>query len=113
SLMVGRSVLLAVEKSPPKPGKPVLEVQNLEVSDNRGQPAVNRFSMAVREGEIFGIAGVEGNGQSELVEALTGLRKIQAGSVALDGRNTTGTNTRQLIDLGIAHVPEDRHKFGL
>lgn len=113
SMMVGRSVLLQVEKRAAKPGNTVLQLEGLQVRDNRGQMAVNGLSMAVREGEIFGIAGIEGNGQTELVEALTGLRKPEGGHVRLDGRDVTGAATRRLIDAGLAHVPEDRHKFGL
>jgi general nucleoside transport system ATP-binding protein len=113
SLMVGRSVLLEVEKRPAEPGKPVLQIEGLEVKDNRGHMAVDGLSLQVRAGEIFGIAGIEGNGQSELVEALTGLRKAQRGTIRLDGRDITSIPTRTLIDLGLAHVPEDRHKHGL
>ncbi len=113
SLMVGRTVLLQVDKRPRQPGKAVLEIADLAVKDNRGHMAVDGLSLTVREGEIFGIAGIEGNGQTELVEALTGLRKSLGGAVRLDGRNVAGMATRQLIDLGVAHVPEDRHKFGL
>ncbi|HUP27565.1 MAG TPA: ABC transporter ATP-binding protein [Chloroflexia bacterium] len=113
SLMVGRSVLLQVEKKEAHPGKTVLDVQQLGVKDNRGHMAVDGLDMQVREGEIFGIAGIEGNGQTELVEALTGLRKPAKGHISLDGRDITQTGTKELIDMGIAHVPEDRHKHGL
>src|SRR5436190_3428594 len=113
SLMVGRTVLLEVEKRPAQPRKPVLVISGLQARDNRGQMALDNFDLTVREGEIFGIAGIEGNGQSELVETLTGLRKAQGGSTTLDGRDITTTRTRKLIDMGIAHVPEDRHKYGL
>ncbi|HYO51080.1 MAG TPA: ABC transporter ATP-binding protein [Chloroflexia bacterium] len=113
SLMVGRSVLLQVDKRPAKPGKPVLEIENLQVKDNRGQFAVDGLDLTVREGEVFGIAGVEGNGQTELVEALTSLRKVSHGKISFDGRDITNANTRSLIDMGVAHVPEDRHKHGL
>ncbi|MDQ6693747.1 MAG: ABC transporter ATP-binding protein, partial [Chloroflexota bacterium] len=113
SLMVGRSVLLQVDKKPARMGKAVLEVKELEVKDNRGQPAVDKLGLTVREGEIFGIAGIEGNGQTELVEALTGLRKIMHGSMTLDGREVTTARTRELVDRGLSHVPEDRHKHGL
>lgn len=113
SLMVGRSVLLEVAKKPAKIGEPVLRIDGLEVKDNRGQAAVDKLNLEVRAGEIFGIAGVEGNGQTELVEALTGLRKIQHGKVTLVDRDVTLMGTRELIDNGLAHVPEDRHKHGL
>ncbi len=113
SLMVGRSVLLQVAKKPARIGETVLRVEELEVKDNRGQMAVDRLNMQVRAGEIFGIAGVEGNGQTELVEALTGLRKVQHGRMTLVDRDVTLMGTRELIDSGLAHVPEDRHKHGL
>ncbi len=113
SMMVGRTVMLQVEKRPPSFGKPVLAVRDLYVKDNRGQMAVDGLSLEVREGEILGIAGIEGNGQTELVEALTGLRKLQQGHIMLDGRDVTYVPTRTLIDYGMAHVPEDRHKHGL
>jgi simple sugar transport system ATP-binding protein len=113
SMMVGRTVLLQVEKRPPNFGEPVLVVQDLYVKDNRGHMAVDGLSLQVREGEILGIAGIEGNGQTELVEALTGLRKLQQGRIILDGRDVTYVPTRTLIDYGLAHVPEDRHKHGL
>jgi len=113
SLMVGRTVLLEVEKRPPKFGKPTLVIDNLQARDNRGHMAVDGLSLAVREGEIFGIAGIEGNGQTELVETLTGLRKPAGGKITLSGRDVTTATTDALIDFGIAHVPEDRHKYGL
>jgi ABC-type uncharacterized transport system ATPase subunit len=113
SLMVGRDVILEIKKKPANPGKPALVIDNLQVKDNRGQMAVDGLSLEVREGEIFGIAGIEGNGQTELVEALTGLRKASGGAIRLDGREVTHTATSALIDQGLAHVPEDRHKHGL
>ena len=113
SMMVGRSVLLNVAKKGAQPGKPVLQIDSLVVKDNRGHTAVNGLNLGVREGEIFGIAGIEGNGQTELIEAITGLRRASSGTIRLDGRDVTTTPTRKLIELGIAHVPEDRHKFGL
>ncbi|HYP21184.1 MAG TPA: ABC transporter ATP-binding protein [Chloroflexia bacterium] len=113
SLMVGRSVLLEVKKKPANIGEAVLSIVGLEVKDNRGHLGVDGLSMQVRAGEIFGIAGIEGNGQTELVEALTGLRKVHRGKIMLDTRDVTLTGTRQLIDQGLAHVPEDRHKHGL
>jgi simple sugar transport system ATP-binding protein len=113
SLMVGRDVILEIKKKPANPGKAVLAIDNLQVKDNRGQMAVDGLSLEVREGEILGIAGIEGNGQTELVEALTGLRKPIGGKITLSGREVTQTPTRVLIDRGLAHVPEDRHKYGL
>lgn len=113
SLMVGRTVLLQVDKRPAKFGKPVLEVENLLVYDNRKHIVVDGLNLVVREGEIFGIAGIEGNGQTELVETLTGLRKSSGGTVKLDGKEVTHAVTSSLNDRGLAHVPEDRHKYGL
>jgi ABC-type uncharacterized transport system ATPase subunit len=113
SLMVGRDVILAVEKAPARPGDPVLVVENLQVRDNRNHVAVDGLSVEVKAGEILGVAGVEGNGQSELVEALTGLRKAMSGHVRLAGREVTNASANTLIDAGLAHVPEDRHKHGL
>lgn len=113
SLMVGRSVLLEVEKRPAKPGDPILEVSNLQVYDNRKHLAVDHLDLTIRGGEIFGVAGIEGNGQTELIEALTGLRKASGGTVKLDKKDVTHALTSKLIDNGLAHVPEDRHKYGL
>ena len=112
-LMVGREVILTVEKEPAKPGKDVLQVENLRVQDNRGIEAVRNVSFNVRTGEILGIAGVQGNGQTELVEALTGLRPVISGHVALDGVDGTGKPPRSLIESGLAHIPEDRQRHGL
>lgn len=113
SLMVGRSVLLQVDKKPSQPGQTVLTIENLVVLDNRKHAAVDGLNLQVRGGEIFGIAGIEGNGQTELVEALTGLRKPQSGKISVGERDVTHARTRDLINLGLAHVPEDRHKHGL
>jgi simple sugar transport system ATP-binding protein len=113
SMMVGRDVILAVDKGPAKPGEPVLAVENLQVRDNRNHVAVDGLSVEVRAGEILGIAGIEGNGQSELVEALTGLRKVTGGHIKIAGRDVTNATPNALIDAGLAHVPEDRHKHGL
>ena len=97
----------------PVAAAPVLEVQGLRVRNTRGQFAVDDVSFSIAPGEIFGIAGVEGNGQSELVEALTGLRPTAAGSVHLDGRDMTNRPPNALITAGLAHIPEDRQKYGL
>ena len=113
SLMVGRSVLLQVDKKPAAPGKVTLQVDNLVVLDNRKHTAVDSLSLEVRAGEIFGIAGIDGNGQAELVEVLTGLRKASSGTIKLEGKDVTHATTNNLIDNGLAHVPEDRHKYGL
>jgi ABC-type uncharacterized transport system ATPase subunit len=113
TLMVGRDVEFSIEKGPSEPGRPVLQVEGLEVADDRGLPAVRHLDLEVRAGEIFGIAGVEGNGQRELVEALAGMRAKQGGRVVIDGHDVTRSRPRQVIDLGVGHVPEDRTKHGL
>ncbi len=113
SMMVGREVLLRVNKAPARPGETVLEVENLEVLDDRGNPAVWGVSFEVRAGEVLGIAGVQGNGQTELVEALTGLRTPLAGRVRILGKEFTSAHPRWILEQGIAHVPEDRQRDGL
>jgi simple sugar transport system ATP-binding protein len=112
-LMVGRDVLLRVEKADRAPGEELLEVRDLAVRDDRGLPAVRDVSFDVRAGEIVGIAGVDANGQSELIEALMGLRKPEAGSVRVAGRDVTGRDTRDALDAGIGCIAEDRHRRGL
>ncbi len=112
-LMVGREVLLEVEKSPREPGEEVLTVDSLSVDDDRGVPAVRDVSFRVREGEVFGIAGVDGNGQSELVEAITGLRSPADGTVTFEGEDVTGYSRRERTEAGMAYVPEDRQERGL
>ncbi|KXF78850.1 heme ABC transporter ATP-binding protein [Paramesorhizobium deserti] len=115
-LMVGRRVLLRVQKGEAKPGAVKLTVESLNVRDNRGCPAVDNVSFNVRAGEIVGIAGVAGNGQSELIETIAGIRKALSGKVTLDGQpvDVTGrTNPAELRQRGLAHVPEDRHHMGL
>ena len=111
-LIVGRDVLLRVEKTDAKPNGTVLEVTNLHVSGKIG-PAVKDVSFRVRSGEIVGIAGSEGNGQTELIEALSGLIRSFGGRVEFDGKDITNRTARELKELGIAHIPEDRHKRGL
>jgi ABC-type uncharacterized transport system ATPase subunit len=113
ALMVGRQVALRVSKQPAKPGDVVLEVSDLRVDDERGQHAVDGVSFQVRAGEILGIAGVQGNGQTELCEALMGLLPAAGGSVRLDGREITAHSPRQRIRDGIGYVPEDRQADGL
>jgi ABC-type uncharacterized transport system ATPase subunit len=113
AMMVGREVLLEVEKEPAQPGEVVLDVQNLVVTDERGVGVVQDVSFQVRGGEILGVAGVQGNGQTELVEALTGLRSAQGGMISLNGQHMPFENPRAMIESGSAHVPEDRHKHGL
>ena len=113
SMMVGRDVILEVEKEPSKPGEVVLEVENLHVLDDRNLTALDGVSLHVREGEVLGIAGVQGNGQTELVEALTGLRPIESGRVTMLGSDISGTSPRKVREIGSAHVPEDRQRDGL
>jgi general nucleoside transport system ATP-binding protein len=111
-MIVGRDVLLRVEKTDAEPRDTVLEVTGLNVGGRHG-PAVNDVSFQVRSGEIVGIAGIEGNGQTELIEALAGLCTASAGTIEFEGKNVTHLNARRLKELGIAHIPEDRHKRGL
>ncbi|MFL7791179.1 MAG: ABC transporter ATP-binding protein [Anaerolineae bacterium] len=112
-MMVGREVILQVDKEPAQPGGGVLAVQDIHVLDDRGTVAVNGVSLQVRAGEVLGIAGVQGNGQTELVEALTGLRKIEGGKVTILGQDTTHATPREITEIGTAHVPEDRQRDGL
>lgn len=112
-MMVGRAVQLEVERTPARPGETVLTVNDLVVLDEQHQVAVDGVSFDVRAGEVLGIAGVQGNGQTELVEALTGLRSPQSGQVSLIGQETTRSRPRQITELGSAHVPEDRQRDGL
>lgn len=113
SMMVGRDVKFSVDKAVCNPGKVVLEIKDLTVRNNRGLQAVKNLSLSVRSGEILGIAGVDGNGQSELVEALTGLRPAEKGTILVNGKDITKTSIRERIGAGIGHIPEDRHKHGL
>lgn len=112
-LMVGRKVKLSVDKSPHTPGEVVLEIKNLNFKDERGVQKVKDLSLSVRRGEILGIAGVDGNGQSELVELLTGILKADSGSVLLKNQEITKETADQIIEAGISSIPEDRHKRGL
>ncbi|OLE19117.1 MAG: heme ABC transporter ATP-binding protein [Actinobacteria bacterium 13_1_20CM_4_68_12] len=112
-MMVGREVLLRVEKPVSDPGDPVLTVDDLHVFDDRGLEAVRGVSIEVRGGEIVGIAGVDGNGQTELIDAITGLRKAASGRVAIGGRNVTGATPSRILDSGLGHIPEDRQRRGL
>ena len=113
SLMVGRDVLLRVEKASSVPGIPVIVVRDLVVNDDRRVRAVNSVSLSVRTGEIVGVAGVQGNGQTELVEAITGLRATQSGSLHLGDRDLTRATVRERTDAGLSHIPEDRQRHGL
>jgi ABC-type uncharacterized transport system ATPase subunit len=112
-LMVGRDVLLQVDKADISAGDPVLEVEDLQVRDDRELEAVRGVSLVVRGGEIVALAGVDGNGQHELVEAIAGLRRVDAGSVRIAGQEVTGSGVRATSDAGVAHIPEDRHLRGL
>jgi general nucleoside transport system ATP-binding protein len=112
AMMVGRSVQLVVDKEAPKVGGPVLEVTDLVVRDDRGHAAVDGLDLTVRAGEILAVAGVQGNGQSELVEAITGMREPDSGEIRLDGR-PLDTRPRDVYRAGVAHVPEDRMEDGL
>jgi general nucleoside transport system ATP-binding protein len=112
-LMVGRDVLLRVEKAPAKPGEPQLVVEDLEVHDERELEAVRGVSFEVHAGEIVGLAGVDGNGQSELIDAITGLRAPEAGRVVVGGKDVTRESARAVIDTGVGHIPEDRQRRGL
>lgn len=107
-LMVGHDVSLNISKNPFNPGATVLDIDNLQVAGTHG-PAVRGMSFSIREGEIVGIAGVDGNGQTDLVEAVLGLRPVEAGRVRLGDEDVTGAPLSQLMDRGVAHVPGDRH----
>jgi general nucleoside transport system ATP-binding protein len=111
--MVGRDVLLRVEKEPAQPGDVLLTVQDLHVRDDREIEKVRGVSFDVRAGEIVGIAGVDGNGQTELIDALTGLRRSESGTVSIAGRELSHADARSALDLGIGHIPEDRQRRGL
>jgi ABC-type uncharacterized transport system ATPase subunit len=111
--MVGRHVTFKVEKEKSKPGDTVLKVEGVTVKGRGGVNALNKISFEVKAGEILGIAGVDGNGQSELIEALTGLRKITDGKVFIKGKEITNRSPREISESGLSHIPEDRHKRGL
>jgi len=111
--MVGRKVSLNVEKAEAKVGNPVLQVKGLRALDHRGIEAVKGIDLEVRSGEILGIAGVDGNGQNELVQAITGLNKVESGEVILNGKNITNLTPKEITDSGVGYIPEDRHKRGL
>ena len=112
-MMVGRQVSFKVEKKNAIPGEEVLRIENLSVKNNKKVLGLKDFSLSVRKGEIVGIAGVEGNGQTELVEAITGMRAVDSGKILFNEKDITKTSIRNRIDEGIAHIPEDRHKRGL
>jgi simple sugar transport system ATP-binding protein len=112
-MMVGREVLLRVDKQPAQPAAPLLQVEHLTVIDDRGLEAVRDVTFEVRAGEIVAIAGVDANGQSELIDAIAGLRNARAGRVIVDGRDITNASAKDALDAGIGHIPEDRHRRGL
>src|SRR5215207_10379429 len=112
-LMVGRDVLLQVDKGQGKPGEPVLEVEQLHVRDERGLPAVKGVDLTVRGGEVVALAGVDGNGQLELVQAIAGVRVPESGSVVIGGHDVSGLGVRATTEAGVAHIPEDRQLCGL
>jgi len=112
-LMVGRPVVFRVSKAPVSMGEPVLSIKELKVADSRGLTVVKGVSFEVHAGEIFGIAGVEGNGQTELVEAISGLRRPLGGRVSIMGHDITGQNARSVRAAGVSHIPEDRQRRGL
>lgn len=113
SLMVGREVTFKTEKVEAKPQQEVLEIKDLKVKDSRGLQAVNGLNLTVRAGEIVGLAGVDGNGQTELLEAITGLRKSESGSVKINGKEIRNHAPRKVTESGVSHIPQDRHKHGL
>jgi general nucleoside transport system ATP-binding protein len=112
-LMVGREVLLRVDKSPGSPGLPLLRVEGLSVEDDRGIEKVSGVSFQVHSGEIVGIAGVDGNGQTELIDAIAGLRRVNAGRIQIGEEDVTDEGCRDCLDAGLGHIPEDRQRRGL
>jgi len=112
-MMVGRSVSFVTEKEEAQPKEVVLAISDLVVNENRGVPAVKELSLDVRAGEIVGIAGIDGNGQSELIQAITGLRKVKSGSIKIKGQEVVGLSPRKITEMNVSHVPEDRHRDGL
>lgn len=113
AMMVGREVILTVDKPPAEPGEDILQVEDLHVADQRGLEVVKGVSFTVKAGEILGIAGVQGNGQTELVEAITGLRPAKLGTVLLNEQEVSGKPPRPIIEAGMSHIPEDRQRHGL
>ena len=111
--MIGREVFLNIDKSYGKAGKTILEVKDVWVPSNKETSKIRGMSLHVKEGEIVGIAGIDGNGQSELIEAIAGIRRVEKGSVILNGKDVTNLRPKQIRDAGLAHVPEDRNKRGL
>ncbi|MFC3927278.1 ABC transporter ATP-binding protein [Streptococcus caprae] len=112
-MMVGRSVSFKTEKIAANPKEVVLDIQNLVVNENRGVAAVKNLSLQVRAGEVVGIAGIDGNGQTELIEAITGMRKTVSGDVLIKGQSIHGKTVRQITEMSLGHIPEDRHRDGM
>lgn len=112
-MMVGREVSFTVDKGPPAPGDVVLEIKDLCVRNNKNLMAVKNLDLQVKRGEILGLCGIDGNGQTEFIQALTGLIKIESGSVLINGHDITQLPVRQRLDHGLGHIPEDRQRFGL
>ncbi|MCM3087445.1 ABC transporter ATP-binding protein [Bhargavaea ginsengi] len=113
SMMVGRQVTFKTEKGPASPTDEVLQINGLTVEDARGVAKVKNLNLSIRKGEIVGIAGIDGNGQSELIEAITGLRKSKSGKIMINGKDITNRKPREITKSGIGHIPQDRHKHGL
>jgi simple sugar transport system ATP-binding protein len=112
-MMVGREILFNLEKEYIKPGEVVVKVENLEVLNDKGLKAIKNLNFEVRKGEILGIAGVSGNGQRELVEALTGLRRVEKGRILINGKEVQNKGAREIGEMGVAHIPEERIKYGI
>ncbi|BDH61205.1 heme ABC transporter ATP-binding protein [Lysinibacillus sp. PLM2] len=112
-MMVGRQVTFKTEKGPANPTEEALHIEDLVVLDYRGIEKVKHLNLSVRKGEIVGIAGIDGNGQSELIEAITGLRKVKSGKVIMNGQDVTNKKPRKITETGLGHIPSDRHKHGL
>ncbi len=112
-MMVGRDVVFNIHKERLTRGRPVLRTDRIHVTGDMGIPAVKGISFDLYENEIFGIAGVAGNGQRELAEAITGIRKIDQGSVSISGKDITNLSPRHIYDRGVSHVPEERIRFGI
>lgn len=112
-MMVGRSVNFKVDKQPAQPKEAVLDIKGLTVKEKRGYDAVKNVDLEVKAGEVLGIAGVDGNGQTELIEAISGLTKVESGTIRLDGKDITNKKPRKITESGLGHIPEDRQRRGL
>lgn len=112
-MMVGRHVNFKVEKKPAKPGNVVFKIEKLNVIGSRGVKAVKNVNLSARSGEILGVAGIEGNGQTELIEAITGLRETESGKIFINDKDISELSVRHRSEKGLGHIPEDRHKYGL